>query len=123
MIDFQSASARAKDQLTGFPPDLIEGYLSYSRTGEYTHLDTLILGMLEFYLSIPPSQHLSQMPGSTRLIQDLGCDSLAMVETLFMVESLFDIRLTDDEMSRILTLDDLRQHLRSHIERTQAPAA
>ena len=89
MIDFQSASARAKDQLTGFPPELIEGYLSYSRTGEYTHLDTLILGMLEFYLSIPPSQHLSQMPGSTRLIQDLGCDSLAMVETLFGVISGF----------------------------------
>lgn len=123
MIDFQSATARAKDQLSGFPPELVESYLSYSKTGEYAHLDSLILGMLEFYLSTPPAEHLSSMPGTTRLIQDLGCDSLAMVETLFMVESLFDIRLTDDEMSRILTLDDLRQHLRSHIERTQAPAS
>jgi acyl carrier protein len=33
-------------------------------------------------------------------MEDLGCDSLTMVDTLFLAESLFDIRLADYELAR-----------------------
>jgi len=38
-----------------------------------------------------------------------------MVDTLFLAESLFNIRLADDELARVSTLDDLRGHFQRHI--------
>jgi len=39
-----------------------------------------------------------------------------------MVESLFDIKIDDNELTRLATLDDLRQHLRQLVHDNPAPA-
>jgi acyl carrier protein len=47
------------------------------------------------------------MPGSTRLIEDLGFDSLAITEVVFFTEDLLGINIGNDEIVRLRTLDDL----------------
>lgn len=123
MISTIDAKQRAEEQLAGFPQTVVDHYLAYAESNDPGLLDAVMLGVLEFYLAKPPAQPLTQMPGSTRLMEDLGVDSLAMVDTLFMAESLFGTTLTDDELARVNTLDDLRGHFRRHLATSAAHAA
>jgi acyl carrier protein len=80
------------------------------------------MGVLQFYLAKKPDKPLDEFPGSTRLVDDLGCDSLTMMDTVFMVETLFNIKIEDDELPKIATLDDLRAQLRRRVTGGAGPA-
>ncbi len=112
MITPAEAKKRADESLVGFPPRIITAYHSFAETGDPANLDVVVLGVLHFYLAKKPAEPLDSFPGTTRLVEDLGCDSLTMMDTVFMVESLFDTNLDDAELARISTLDDLRNYLR-----------
>jgi len=112
MIPAADAKKRAAETLVGFPPRIVEAYLAYAEKGDPTNLDLVVLGVLHFHLARKPAQPLDSLPGTTRLIEDLGCDSLSMLDMVFMTESLFDVKLDDAELAKIATLDDLRHYLR-----------
>jgi len=122
-ITSAEAQLSANEKLTGFPPAVAESYLAFAESGDVSRLDRVVLGVLQFYLAKPPQQPLVELPGSTRLVEDLGCDSLTMVDTLFLAESLFNIKLADDELARVSTLDDLRGHFQRHIAGSTALTA
>jgi acyl carrier protein len=105
----------ATTTLDGFPPEVVESYLAYAENGDPDLLNTVVLGVLQFYLANPPAEALVAMPGSTRLVEDLGCDSLTMVDMVFLSESLFGIKLADDELAKVVTLDDLKHHFQRHV--------
>lgn len=112
MISVEEARQRAKENLEGFPQPLVDAYLAFAETGDLAKLDEVVLGVLAFYLAKPPTAPLATLPGSTRLIEDLGCDSLTMADLLFIAETLFGVGLVDEEVAKIKTLDELREHLR-----------
>ena len=123
MISAPIAQTRIKDSLVGFPPRVTSAYLAFAEHGDPANLDIVVLGVLQFYLAKKPPGSLEDMPGTTRLIEDLGCDSLTMMDTVFMVETLFDIKLDDAELTKLVTLDDLRAHLRRNVQGSAAPVA
>jgi acyl carrier protein len=117
MLTSTEAQERATNHLVGFPPAITDAYLSYAVSGDPSFLRPVVLGILEFHLAQAPAQPLADMPGSTRLVEDLGCDSLTMVDTLFLAETLFAIRLADDELARVTTLDELVEHFQQQIKK------
>lgn len=110
MTSLADAPQRAKEHLVGFPPEITASYLAFASTGERARLDEVVLGLLYFYLAKRPEAPLTTMPGSTRLREDLGVDSLTMIDIVFLAENLFAIKLVDEVLSRITTLDELREH-------------
>lgn len=123
MITPADAKKRAAESLVGFPPRVVNAFLAFAENGDPVNLDVVVLGVVYFYLAKKPPTSLEALPGTTRLVEDLGCDSLAMLDTVFMVESLFDIKLDDAELARISTLDDLRNHLRRQAGPSSTPVA
>jgi acyl carrier protein len=123
MITAPVAQKRVQESLVGFPERVTASYLAFAEGGDLAKLDVVVLGVLQFYLAKKPATSLEQMAGTTRLVEDLGCDSLTMMDTVFMVESLFDIKLDDTELTRLGTLDELRAHLRRHVQGNTATAA
>jgi acyl carrier protein len=123
MISVAEARQRAQENLAGFPPPVVDAYLAFAEGGDFNRLDEVVLGVLEFYLAKKPGVPLTTLPGSTRLVQDLGCDSLTMADMIFLAEGLFGTKLIDEELARIVTLDDLRAHFRRQIERDKGSVA
>jgi acyl carrier protein len=123
MIDTTVARKRIQESLVGFPSTVTDAYLAFVESRDLGKLDVVVLGVLTFYLARKPRQDLEELPGETRLVEDLGCDSLTMMDTVFMVESLFDIKIDDDELEKIVTLDDLRAQLRRQFNGSTSPKA
>lgn len=123
MISSSDARLRVQENLTGFPQPVIDAYLAFADSGSLAQLDEVVLGVLQFYLAKPPAAPLATMPGSTRLIADLGCDSLTMIDVMFLAENLLGIKLADDELTKIETLDQLRAHFRGRMTTVGDPAA
>ncbi len=116
MIDRNLAQKRIRESLVGFPPNVIDSYSAFATSGDLSSLDIVVRGVLYFYLAKKPQDSIEALPGSTRLVEDLGCDSLTMMDTVFMVESLLDVKIDDAELVEIRTLDDLRSHLRQKFQ-------
>jgi acyl carrier protein len=111
-IPLDEARRRVAEHLVGFPESVTEDYLRYAQSGDANTLDRVVLGVVHFYQATPSLTPLIDLPTTTRLREDLGCDSLTMVEVAFLAESLLGVKLPDEELERLLTLGDLRDFFR-----------
>ena len=118
------AKSAAPDEQTAairhLPPVAQAAFQHYAASGDVTALDPVILAILDDYIPKPPAQPLADMPGETRLIEDLGFDSLAITEVVFFTEDLLRIRIANEEIYQVRTLDDLRSFVRQKAAKTAA---
>lgn len=49
----------------------------------------------------------TEIGGSTQIVQDLGLDSLAVMNLMLALEDHFDISIPLDQVAEIVTVDDL----------------
>ena len=103
------------EKLRHLPETARVAFLEYRRTGNSDGLDPLIFAMLESYAPKKPEQPLSGMPGTTLLMDDLGFDSLAIAELVFSTEDLFEVRISNEEVLQVRTIDDLRAFIRRKV--------
>ena len=82
---------------------------------DLSQLDPVVLGIIGDFSPRAPAQPLEELPGTTRLIDDLGFDSLAITEMVFFTEDLFGITITNQEIIQVRTLDDLRGFIRRKV--------
>ena len=76
----------------------------------------MIFAILEDFIPrTPPGGPLAAQLGGTRLVDDLGFDSLAITEVVFFIEDLFGISIANKEIIQVRTLDDLRSFVRSKV--------
>ncbi|MGD1030774.1 MAG: phosphopantetheine-binding protein [Opitutaceae bacterium] len=84
--------------------------------GDEEALTGLVIDVLNYYL---PKGAIARTnvtwPEDARLVEDLGFDSLATIETVFFIEDLFQISIANDEIVKVRTVGDLRRFLRGKI--------
>ncbi|MEY2878569.1 MAG: hypothetical protein RLZZ15_949 [Verrucomicrobiota bacterium] len=112
--DSAARLAHARELLRGYPPGTVEAAEEFFRGGDPGALDRLLNGVLLHHLASksdrPP---FATLPPDARLVEDIGVDSLAMVEMVFLLEELLGAKFPDDELRRLQTLADLRAAVRA----------
>ncbi len=102
---------RVRSLLKGYPAGTVEAALEFTRDRSPEALRRTLAGVLRFHQPPPvgqaPRLNPADAPGDTKLVDDLGIDSLAMVEMTFLMQDLWGVTFTDDELRAIMTLDDL----------------
>lgn len=104
-----------EDRIKHLPAEARDAFQRFQASGDPTALDPVILSILDDYIPLTPAVPLAQQPGSTRLIEDLGFDSLAITEVVFFAEDLFEIKISNEEIIQVRTLDDLRGFIRGKV--------
>ncbi len=107
---------RSQDPLARFPEPVRLAYARYEQTGDIHEVDTVVLAVVRDY--VPKTTGLTAeqpLPESARLVQDLGFDSLAISETVFFVEDLFKVRITNPEIMKVRTVAELRAFVRQKL--------
>ena len=104
-----------EDRLKHLPAAARAAYQQFQAAGDPAALDPVILAILEDFIPRQPGKPLAELPGDTRLIDDLGFDSLAITEVVFFTEDLFGISITNDEIVRVRSLADLRGFIQAKV--------
>lgn len=120
MSDSHPISDDLRAILRGFPEETVRDCAEFKVTGDQAAFDRALLGLLHHHLSPKPPRALSTYPGTTPLVAGLGLDSITMVELVFIFEDLFQVKLPQEELVKIVTIDDLRALL--HRSLPGAPA-
>ena len=110
------AAAEKEERIKHLPAEARAAFQRFQKEGDPAGLDPVILAILEDFIPRSPATPLAELPGDTRLIDDLGFDSLAITEVVFFTEDLFGITISNEEIVQVRTLDDLRGFIRRKVD-------
>lgn len=107
----------ATEKLEGYPPEILDVYQAFYERRNPADLDGVVLRLIGFLMPKATEQPLERMDDATRLREDLQIDSITIAEAVFLIEELFDISIRNEDLVRIKTIGDLRNHLRDTVNR------
>jgi acyl carrier protein len=108
-------SARREATLRHLPPAARAALDQFEIDGDQAALDAVVFAILADFSPQRPPTSLVDLPGDTRLIDDLGFDSLAITEVVFAAEDLFRISISNAEIVLVRSLDDLRGFIHAKV--------
>ncbi|HTO04875.1 MAG TPA: acyl carrier protein [Opitutus sp.] len=120
----QSGAPDAADTLVKhFSAEVREAFGRFRTDRSSADADIVVLAVVRDHQ--PKSQHreTTELTDSSRLVEDLGFDSIAITEMVFFLEDLFHVRIGNDEILRVRTVGDLRSFVREKLAATPAQRA
>ncbi|MEM8549341.1 MAG: phosphopantetheine-binding protein [Verrucomicrobiota bacterium] len=100
-----------RDSLKRCSPETIEAALAFRKNGDAAQVPTIIMGILERVMEPDERPKLKEGNDDTRINEDLGIDSLTMVEVIMMVEETLDITVDNDELRELSTIGDVKSFI------------
>jgi acyl carrier protein len=92
-------------------PQTVAAILRFRNKRDLSAVIVVVNGVIERYLKLAPGETLADKPDSTRLGEDLGIDSLTMLEVVMAIEEALDFRIEDSDARAIRTLGDVRLYV------------
>jgi acyl carrier protein len=93
--------------LARFPAEVLEAFQRFRATGDAAAVESVVIAAVVDYrpAGSPPAHAVSD---GTRLVEDLGYDSVAVAELVFFLEDLFEMTITNEDILAVSTIGDLR---------------
>lgn len=104
-----------RESLKRCSPESVEAAISYRKTGDIDHLPVVMIGILSRFVEPDIRRKLSGDVEDLRLLEDLGLDSLTMVEVVMTVEESLDLRIENEELKDLRTIGDIKSYIRHKV--------
>src|SRR5882762_10519455 len=85
-----------------------EAAAQFRKTGNTEHLPAIVLGIIERYVEPDLRAKLKDADDDLRVIEDLGIDSLTMMEIVILVEDVLQMSINNDELRNLRTVGDVK---------------
>ena len=109
--------------LLRFPVEVRAAYQVFRNTHDETALRVVIFAAVLDFMPKSSAHSRADAPHpEQRLIEDLGFDSLAVAETVFFFEDLFQVTIKNEEIMALQTVGELGDFVARRL-REKAPAA
>ena len=112
IIEADASSTNSEEQLRESlkrcSPETIAAAIEYRRNGQSGPLPTIVLGIIERFVEPEFRAKLRQGGDEVRVVEDLGVDSLMMLEIVMLVEETLDVSIENDELMELRTLGDVK---------------
>ena len=103
--------------------ETIEAAVRFRTTGDIAELPTVVYGIIERHLPAENTRSLADAPDDTRLIEDLGIDSLTLLEIVLSIEETVGISIENEELREIATLGQVKTFIAHKIATAGDPTA
>jgi 3-hydroxyacyl-[acyl-carrier-protein] dehydratase len=103
--------AELKESLKRCSPETVEAAIAYRKNGDKSQVAVIIMGILERVMEPDARPRLLEGTDDTRINEDLGIDSLTMVEVIMMVEETLDITVDNEELRNLTTIGDVKSFI------------
>jgi len=100
-----------REQLKRCSPETVTGALRYRTTGEPDGVSVVVIGIIERFLDPEVRPRLHAGGDGLRIFDDLGIDSLTMVEVVMLVEDVLQIKINNDELRDLRTIGDVKTYI------------
>ncbi|MEN9404147.1 MAG: 3-hydroxyacyl-[acyl-carrier-protein] dehydratase FabZ, partial [Verrucomicrobiota bacterium] len=81
-----------------------EAAAQFRKTGNTEHLPAIVLGIIERYVEPDLRAKLKDSDDDLRIIEDLGIDSLTMMEIVILVEDVLQMTINNEELRHLRTV-------------------
>lgn len=88
-----------------------EALSQYRKTGDIRFLSTIITGIIAPYVESGLQARLNDAGDDLRLFEDLGIDSLTMMEIGILIEDILPVSIGNEEMRQFQTLGTVRKFI------------
>ena len=103
-----SSDQSLREALKRCRPPVITAALNYRHNGDATLLPEIISGVIERFVEPDLRPRLINADDSLRLVDDLGLDSLTMMEIVLLTEDVFHINISTEELRHLCTLGQIK---------------
>lgn len=103
--------AQLQDTLKRCSPETFAAACQFHRTRDRAHLGPLVHGVIERYVERDLRAKLNTEGDSLRLVEDLGLDSLSLMEIVVLAEDVLKISVSNEELTKLRTVGDVRQFI------------
>jgi len=111
-----------RESLRRCSPATIEAAISYRREGDTKLLSPIIIGIFERFVESDQRPRLAGDCDDLRVIEDLGLDSLTMMEIVMLVEEVTQTKIENDELRGLVTIGDIKTFVDCRARGVQPPA-
>lgn len=114
--------AALRESLRRCSPATIDAALAYRKTGDTKQLPAIILGIFERFVEPDQRARLAAESDDLRVIEDLGLDSLTMMEIVMLVEEVTVTKIENTELRGLVTIGDIKTFVDCRARGVQPPA-
>src|SRR3954471_19978205 len=100
--------AALREALKRCSPSTFEAASQFRKTGNPEHLPAVVIGVIERFVEPDLRMKLKDADDDLRLIEDLGIDSLTMMEIVILVEDVLQMSINNDELRNLRTVGDVK---------------
>ncbi|PAW65715.1 MAG: hypothetical protein B9S34_10105 [Opitutia bacterium Tous-C1TDCM] len=97
-----------REALKRCSPSTFEAAIQYRKTGNAEHVPAVVIGVIERFVEPDLRIKLKDADDDLRLIEDLGIDSLTMMEIVILVEEVLQLSINNDELRNLRTVGDVK---------------
>lgn len=115
--------AKLHESLKRCSPSTFEAACQFRKTGNIQHVPVIIFGIIERYVENNLRPKLKEATAELRLAEDLGVDSLTMMEIVMLAEDALHVTINNEELRGLRTLGDVRTFVEAKVSGTPLPLA
>ena len=97
-----------REALKRCSPSTFEAAVQFRKTGNADHMPAVVIGVIERFVEPDLRMKLKDADDDLRLIEDLGIDSLTMMEIVILVEDVLQLSINNDELRNLRTVGDVK---------------
>jgi acyl carrier protein len=114
--------AALRESLRRCSEPTIEAAIAYQQTSDPKHIPVIIIGIIERFVEPDLRQRLAGDCDELRVIEDLGLDSLTMMEIVMLVEEVTQTKIENEELRGLVTIGDIKTFVDCRARGLQPPA-
>ena len=112
-----------KTALKRCTPETVEAAIRFRTTHDLGALPTVVYGIIERHLPPENTRSMADAGDDTRLVEDLGIDSLTLLEIVLTIEETIGISVENEELRDIRTLGEVKTFIVRKISAGSADVA
>ena len=112
-----------RDTLKRCSPASIEAAVQYRKTRDANLVPAVVIGVIERFVEADIRPKLRQGDDELRLVEDLGVDSLTMMEIVILVEDVLQMQINNKELRNLRTVGDVKLFIDCKVRGLPLPKA
>jgi len=100
-----------KELLKRCPAGTYEAALEFRKNKDVAQIEFIVMGIIDRHLEPDQREILSKSDDTLRMYEDLGMDSLTMLEVVILVEQTLKVSIDNEELRDLRTVGDVKAYL------------